>query len=222
VGATLGMARNMARLTPDKCIFLVCDVQERFRSAIHNFPAVVAGSQRMLKAAIELKIPALVTEQYPKGLGKTVEELDVSHAEVFEKTTFTMLCPAVAARLAEHKQVTDFVLVGIEAHVCVQQTTLDLLEQGFNVHLCVDALSSSTPVDRACGLHRAECACAHRLTHTPPSQHADARLGRRAGAYLTTTESVLMDLIRGKDHPSFKAISANLKETKLAEPLGFI
>ena len=158
------MARNMARLTPDKCVFLVCDVQERFRGAIHNFPAVVAGSQRMLKAAIELKIPTIVTEQYPKGLGKTVEELDVSRAEVFEKTTFTMLCPAVAARLAEHKQVTDFVLVGIEAHVCVQQTTLDLLEQGFNVHLCVDALSSSTPVDRACGLHRAECACARRLT----------------------------------------------------------
>ena len=88
----------MARLSPDKCIFLVCDVQERFRSAIHNFPAVLAGSQRMLKAAIELKIPTIVTEQYPKGLGKTVDELDVSHAEVFEKTTFTMLCPAVAAR----------------------------------------------------------------------------------------------------------------------------
>ena len=108
----------MARLSPDKCIFLVCDVQERFRSAIHNFPAVLSGSQRMLKAAIELKIPTIVTEQYPKGLGKTVDELDVSHAEVFEKTTFTMLCPAVEARLAEHKQVTDFVLVGIEAHVC--------------------------------------------------------------------------------------------------------
>ena len=66
----------------------------------------------------------------------------------------------------EHKQVTDFVLVGIEAHVCVQQTTLDLLEKGFNVHLCVDALSSSTPVDRACGLHRAECAApASPVTH---------------------------------------------------------
>ena len=84
----------MARLSPDKCIFLVCDVQERFRSAIHNFPAVLSGSQRMLKAAIELKIPTIVTEQYPKGLGKTVDELDGSHAEVFEKTTFTMLCPA--------------------------------------------------------------------------------------------------------------------------------
>jgi nicotinamidase-related amidase len=167
----------MARLTPDKCIFLVCDVQERFRSAIHNFPAVVAGSQRMLKAAIELKIPTIVTEQYPKGLGKTVEELDVSRAELFEKTTFTMLCPAVAARLAEHEQVTDFVVVGIEAHVCVQQTTLDLLEKGFNVHLCVDALSSSTPVDRACGLHRAECAApTSAVTHAHTSLiAADAR-----------------------------------------------
>ena len=162
------MARG-ARLTPDKCVFLICDVQERFRSVIHNFPAVVAGSQRMLKASAELKIPAIVTEQYPKGLLKTVHELDVSQAEVFEKTCFTMLCPEVVARLADFDKVTDFVVDGIEAHVCVQQTSLDLLAQGFNVHLCVDALSSSTPVDRACGLHRAECACAARLMLAMPS-----------------------------------------------------
>ena len=129
----------------------------------------------MLKASIELKIPTIVTEQYPKGLLKTVAELDVSQAEVFEKTSFTMLCPAVTARLAELEKVTDFVVVGIEAHVCVQQTTLDLLEQGFNVHLCVDALSSSTPVDRACGLHRAECASTAALpyvAHANPSHGA--------------------------------------------------
>mmetsp|Transcript_16148 Transcript_16148/g.32655 ORF Transcript_16148/g.32655 Transcript_16148/m.32655 type:complete len:194 (+) Transcript_16148:20-601(+) len=193
------MAR-VARLTPDKCVFLVCDVQERFRKIIHNFGAVVVGSQRMLRASAELKIPTIVTEQYPKGLLKTVEELDVSQADVFEKTSFTMLCPAVEARLAQLDKVTDYIVVGLEAHVCVQQTTLDLVAQGFNVHLCVDAISSSTPVDRACGLHRAE----------------------RAGAFLTTTESVLMELIRSKEHPSFKAISANLKETKVAEPLGFL
>ena len=90
----------MVRLTPDKCVFLICDVQERFRTVIHNFSAVVAGSQRMLRASAELKIPTIVTEQYPKGLLKTVEELDVSQAEVFEKTSFTMLCPAIEARPA--------------------------------------------------------------------------------------------------------------------------
>ena len=197
------MAKSLGRLSPDKCVFLICDVQERFRTAIHGFNNVVVGSQRMLRASKELNIPTIVTEQYPKGLLKTVEELEVTgangHAEVFEKTCFTMLCPSASERLAAI-DFTDAIIVGLEAHVCVQQTTLDLIAMGRNVHLCVDAVSSSTPVDRACGLHRCE----------------------RAGAFLTTTESVLMELIRGKDHPSFKAISTNLKETKVAEPLGFI
>lgn len=155
------MAKPLARLTPNKCIFLICDVQERFRTAIHGFNNVVVGSRRMLAASKELKIPTIVTEQYPKGLLKTVEELDLTgenaHAEVFEKTCFTMLCPDVKERLAA-LDFTDVIIMGIEAHVCVQQTTLDLIEQGRNVHLCVDAVSSSTPTDRACGLHRAECA----------------------------------------------------------------
>ena len=92
------------------------------------------------------------------------------------------------------------VIVGLEAHVCVQQTTLDLIASGYNVHICVDAISSQSPTDRACGLHRAA----------------------GAGAFLTTTESVMMELIRSKDHPSFKAISNTLKETRPAEPLEFM
>ena len=162
------MAKSLARLTPDKCLFLICDVQERFRSDIYMFNNVVVGSQRMLTASKELGITTYVTEQYPKGLLKTVEELDLvganAHAEVFEKTCFTMLTPALADKLGT-LDFTDAVIVGLEAHVCVQQTTLDLIAMGRNVHLCVDAVSSSTPTDRSCGLHRAE----------------------RAGAYLTTT-----------------------------------
>ena len=70
---------------------------------------------------------------------------------------------------------------------------------GYGIHLCVDAVSSQQPTDRAAGLHRAD----------------------RAGAYLTSTESVMMELIRGKDHPQFKAISGVLKETKCVDPLSF-
>ena len=180
------MAKPLARLTPDKCVFLICDVQERFRTAIHGFANVVVGSQRMLRASKELSIPTIVTEQYPKGLLKTVEELDVAgannHAEVFEKTCFTMVCPGVSERLAAI-DFTDAVIVGIEAHVCVQQTTLDLIAMGRNVHLCVDAVSSSTPVDRACGLHRAECvACgpAPRIAHAHRAACAALLAGVRA------------------------------------------
>lgn len=87
-----------------------------------------------------------------------------------------MICPEVEAHLATLSGKTEFVIFGLEAHVCVQQTTLDLLEQGFGVHLCVDAISSQQPTDRSCGLHRSE----------------------RAGAALTSTESVMMELIRKK------------------------
>lgn len=189
---------RLGRLKPETTVFLLCDVQEKFRAAIYKFGTVVSGAQRMVRAANELSIPVIVTEQYPKGLGNTVAEIDVSKATVVAKTDFSMIVPDVRVKLDELKP-KDAVIFGLEAHVCVQQTTLDLLEQGCNVHLCVDAVSSSAPTERACGLHR----CAG------------------AGAFLTTTESVMFELIRSKDHPNFKAISGALKETRSADPLEF-
>ena len=189
---------KIPRLEPATTIFLLCDVQERFASVIHRFSSVVTGSQRMVTTANELGVPLFVTEQYPKGLGHTVPELDLAAAKaagtVFEKTLFSMATPELLSKLEiVSPSATDAVIFGLEAHVCVQQTVFDLLtKRNLNVHLCVDAISSQQPVDRACGLHRAE----------------------RAGAYLTTTESVMMELIRGKDHEKFKAISGALKTSK--------
>jgi len=191
---------SLCRLQPDKCVLLVCDIQERFRPAIHSFANVITGAQRMMGTAKELQMPVIVTEQYPKGLLHTVEELDLSWAKesggVFEKTMFSMITPEVQAKL-DALSFTDAIIIGLETHVCVQQTTLDLLSTcSCNVHLCVDAISSQQIGDRACGIRRAE----------------------RAGAFLTTTESVMMELIRSKDHPSFKAVSGMLKGPKYAEP----
>ena len=137
-----------------------------------------------------------------------------------------MIVPQVRAKLNEQK-VTDVVLLGIETHVCVQQTTyaahphpgaqlkplpsltcslsssahrLDLLELGCNVHLCVDAVSSMSTTDRSTGLHRLA----------------------NAGAFLTTTESVLFELLRSKDHPHFKAVQGIIKESRCDDPLPFM
>jgi nicotinamidase-related amidase len=183
------------------CLCSCSDVQEKFRAGIHKFATVVTGCQRMVRAAQELKIPVIATEQYPKGLGHTVEEIDTSHelTTVVAKTDFSMIVPEVVAKLDGLNR-TDAVILGLEAHVCVQQSTLDLINMGYNVHLCVDAVSSQTTTDRSCGLHRAA----------------------GAGALLTTTESVLFELIRSKDHPSFKAISTTVKELKASDPLGFM
>jgi len=192
--------QRLGRLTAGSCAFLVCDVQERFRPGIHKFATVVQGAQRLIRVADELDIPVLVTEQYPKGLGNTVSEIDISGAAcVVEKTDFSMAVPGITEKLHE-LQPTDVVIVGLEAHVCVQQTTLDLLASGYNVHLCVDAVSSQSTLDRACGLHRAD----------------------RAGAFLTTTESLLFELLRSKDHPKFKSVQAILKETRPEEPLEWL
>lgn len=192
------MAR-LCRMRPDSCVFMLCDVQEKFAAVIHKFATVVSGSQRMVGASKELGVPLIVTEQYPKGLGHTVADIDVSAATVVAKTDFSMVVPEVKEKL-ESLSARDAVIFGLEAHVCVQQTTLDLIDLGYNVHLCVDAISSQSVTDRSCGLHRAA----------------------GAGALLTTTESVLMELIRSKDHASFKAISGLLKTTRPEEPLGFM
>jgi nicotinamidase-related amidase len=177
-------------------------VQEKFRAGIHKFDAIVTGCHRMIRAANELNVPLIVTEQYPKGLGHTVDEISAlltATTLVVPKTAFSMAVPEVTEKLVDLK-VTDVVIVGLEAHVCVQQSTLDLLAIGYNVHLCVDAVSSQTLTDRSCGLHRAA----------------------GAGALLTTTESVLFELIRSKEHPSFKAISGTVKDLRAADPLPFM
>lgn len=191
---------RLGRLTPERTLFLICDVQERFRPAIHKFPAIVSGSLRLLATARELSIPAIVTEQYPKGLGRTVAELDTAclaetGGGVFEKTTFSMLADAAVSGAITGAGRTSLVIAGLEAHVCVLQSVLDLVGAlpDVEVHLCVDAVSSGSPTDRLTGLRRAE----------------------RAGAFLTTTEAVMMELIRSKEHPSFKAISALIKASKL-------
>ncbi|KAJ1638769.1 Isochorismatase-like protein [Pavlovales sp. CCMP2436] len=192
--------QRLGRLEPATTLFLCCDVQEAFRSAVHRFPAVVATAARMLAAAETLAIPVAVTEQYPKGLKHTVVELDISRCYKVEKTLFSMVTPEVEKWLQAPALMPrrSAVIFGLEAHVCVQQTTLDLLERGFEVHVLVDGVSSQLVSDRTVAF-----ACL-----------------QQAGAFLTTSESVLMELIKSKDHKHFKPISSLLKQ-RPAEPLEY-
>ncbi|XP_059150725.1 isochorismatase domain-containing protein 2-like [Physella acuta] len=169
---------------------LVCDLQEKFRPSIQHFPQVLNVAARLLKGAELLDMPVLVTEQYPKGLGHTVSELDVSHHKVFTKTCFSMMVPTLQAEIQKLKDVRSVVLCGIEAHACVQQTALDLIEQGYDVHVVVDACSSRTMVDRLVAYQRM----------------------RASGAHLSTCESVLLGLVRDAGHPKFKQIQEIIRE----------
>ncbi|KAJ1909426.1 hypothetical protein GGI13_000836 [Coemansia sp. RSA 455] len=182
--------RSLGRLSIKSTAFLLCDVQEKFRSGIHAFESVVQVSQKMSAASKILQIPLLVTEQYPRGLGATASEIPIDHAVINEaKTKFSMMTPGVTAKL-EELQTKSVVLYGIEAHVCVMQTCLDLLDLNFDVHVLADGVSSMNYPE------------------------ADIALKRMAlcGAHVVSSESVIFQLTNDSKHPNFPAIRDLVKE----------
>jgi nicotinamidase-related amidase len=183
-------------LDPAGTALLVVDVQEKFRPAMPGFQSMVGGCVRLVHTFRLLGLPIVVTEQYPRGLGRTVAELQealalVAQAPVpaFEKTAFSAMgCPEAMERLrlAGSKCV---VVCGIEAHVCVQQSVHDLLQVGYSTHVAVDAVESRRAVDRQTALERMSA----------------------SGAILATAELVAFELLRDAKHPRFKEVQALYK-----------
>ena len=160
--ATAG--KVLGRLNPKTTCLLICDVQERFRDLIFNFSSVASAAGFLVGASRVLGMRALATEQYPERLGATVAEVGLvsegaAAIPALPKKKFSMFTPEVEAKLAEmqaedgQEQFDSFVIVGLETHVCVQQTCFDLLAKGYNVHLAVDGISSMRAFDRVCHLH---------------------------------------------------------------------
>jgi nicotinamidase-related amidase len=178
-------ARALSLPTPEKTVLLVCDIQEKFRPLIWRFSAVVKSAGALLAGARVLKIESIVTEQNPSRLGATVSELQPllgADTRTFGKTRFSMLTPEVIAALparAEHA-----ILCGIEAHVCIKQTALELLARDMVVHLVVDGVSSQRSGDRAVALSALEA----------------------LGVRLTTTEAILFELLGDAKHSAFKDV----------------
>ncbi|VDM07651.1 unnamed protein product [Wuchereria bancrofti] len=131
----------------------------------------------------------IATEQYPKGLGHTVSELDLNkhNIPVFEKKRFSMCIPSVTKALESSQSV---ILCGLETHVCVLHTALDMLEKGIAVHVVADAVSSRSQTDRMFGLRQMEV----------------------AGAILTTSECAILGLLGDADHPKFRDVQKTILE----------
>ena len=180
------------KLDRSRTALVVVDVQEGFRAAVLDFSQVARNVATLVRGARILELPTLVTEQYPKGLGRTVaevsEHLDVTE-RMFEKVAFSAVdadgFPG-ALHAAERDQV---LLCGIEAHVCVNQTAQDLIADGIEVHVAQDAVTSRTAENRALGLHRME----------------------RSGAVATSVETALFELLRQAGTPEFKEVQALIK-----------
>ncbi|KAI9575017.1 Isochorismatase hydrolase [Boletus coccyginus] len=149
----------------------------------------------MLKVAQVLGIPVIATEQNPKALGPTAPEIDLQaladlHVATIDKSLFSMMVPEVKALLQERPHVTSVVLFGIESHVCVLQTALDLIQSGYDVHVLADGVSS-------CNKEEVPIALAYI---------------RQAGGHITTSESAAFLLQREAGTPRFKAFAAVIKE----------
>ena len=181
----------MKTLDQNNCLLLLVDVQEKLVAMLEK-NTVVKQSNILLQAANILGIPAIVTEQYPQGLGKTVDFVSEHIKEdttVFEKTSFSALKDEGFIEKLKSYGKKQVIIGGIEAHICVYQTVSDLLEHGFEVCVVKDACASRQKDNFKQGI----------------------KLMEHNGATISTTETVLFELIKTSQHEKFKEIQNLVK-----------
>ncbi|WP_158090166.1 hydrolase [Kiloniella majae] len=179
-------------MSAEDSVVVVIDIQERLAPAIPELDSILKANELVLKTAAELSVPVLVTEQYPKGLGHTVEQLHGLYAEkdVFEKISFSSAgCKPFMSALKETGR-RQVIVMGIEAHVCVQQTVLELLSDRFDVFVVADAIGSRADENRKLALERMI----------------------RSGAEVVSSEMVMFEMLKKAGTPEFKKLSNLLKE----------
>ena len=174
-------------LNKEDSILLLVDVQEKLAPHVLNSDAFIARCEWLLKLANRMSVPILVSEQYPKGLGSTLEQFHsyYNKNESIEKVHFScMQVPKYTQRLREYNK-NQFIVMGIEAHVCVLQTAMEMKGAGFEVYVVVDAVSSRGEQDLKFGLKRM----------------------KQEGIHLITAEMVFFEWVRKAGSPEFKALS---------------
>jgi nicotinamidase-related amidase len=177
-------------LNREKTALLVIDIQEKIYKVVRNYELLIDNVLKLVKGFKILNLPIYFTEQYPKGLGETVRQLkDEINKDAVLKLTFSCSGASDLFDQLKKNNIQQVVVCGIESHVCVQQTVLDLLANGFQVNLAVNAVSSRTKIDY---------------------KTAIARMGKH-GAELTTVETILFELLQICGTPEFKGISSLIK-----------
>ena len=179
-------------LDKSKTALIVVDVQEAFRDVIKNFKKTAKRVAIAVEGFQILGLPVVVTEQYPKGLGKTAKEIAEVLGEgtpIFEKTAFSSCGAAAFLDKLTGLNVTQAVLCGLETHVCVNQTAHDLLDHGIQVHLMLDAVCSRSKVNKGAGFEKMFA----------------------SGVVPSSVEMALFELMRDAQHDQFKQIQALIK-----------
>lgn len=189
-------SKSVPKMVPSQSIFFVCDIQQRFRNIIYCMESVIHVGKMMAQAAQIFDVPLIITEQNSKAFGTTTEEISAvfpnKNFTKLEKTKFSMLTPEAEAFLNKYPTRKKAILCGIEAHVCVLQTTIDLINSGYEVYLVVDGVSSQRPIDRSAAIRRMV----------------------KMGVNITTMESVFFELMQDQQAPEFKFVLPVLKEKR--------
>jgi nicotinamidase-related amidase len=169
---------------------LVIDVQDRINAVMAD-QSHLPRIEVLVEACRALEVPVLASEQYPQGLGPTVESLATILGDTPPgKLTFSCARDEGLRKAIENSRCNQFIVTGIETHVCVQQTAIDLINNGFEVHVPHDAVNSRRPADKEWALHRIAA----------------------AGATITTTESAIFELLERCDTNDFKTVAKLIKK----------
>jgi nicotinamidase-related amidase len=179
-------------LDKSKTVLVVVDMQEAFRASIDEFEQIASRISMAIRGFQILELPVIVTEQYPKGLGRTIEEILFSlpaEFEFIEKNTFSSCGAEAFTDKLNELGAKQILLCGIEAHICVNQTAHDLLKQNYEVHLLEDCVSSRFSHDKKAAVEKM----------------------KQSGAVPATVEMSLFELLRDSKHEQFKEIQNLIK-----------
>ncbi|HKS28891.1 MAG TPA: hydrolase [Pyrinomonadaceae bacterium] len=171
---------------------VIIDMQEAFRTKISDFAETSARIALVAHAAQRLNLPVIVTEQYPRGLGHTADEIRAvlpPALEAIEKTAFSSCGAQAFVNELERTGARHVIVCGIEAHICVNQTTHDLLARGLAVHLLTDCITARSKSNKQVALAKMQM----------------------SGAVPSSTEMALFELLRDAKHEQFKAIQNLIK-----------
>ncbi len=180
----------MMRFRKEDALLLIIDLQERLVPVLAEPESLIRYTNVLQKMALHYGMPILVTEQYPRGLGATVPELEISATKlpIIEKIKFTAYVPEVAAAL-EASGKRQIIVTGAETHICVYQSVLDLMAAGYEVFVPRDAVSSRTIANKENALENFA----------------------RAGAWVTNAETLLFEALGEAGTPDFKFFSGLIK-----------
>jgi nicotinamidase-related amidase len=184
--------KHISQLSRESAGLAVIDMQEAFRAVMPDFGAVASRIGLAVEGARLLEVPVIVTEQYPRGLKHTASEIIARLPEELkpiEKSCFSSCGADDFLSQLSNQKIKQVLVCGIEAHICVLQTSLDLLARGFEVFLVSDCITSRRPENKEAALSRLI----------------------QAGAIHTTLEMVLFEMMRTADSPQFKAIQNLIK-----------